>query len=45
MIVGQPGKKTMLRGIRATCGWRCKTMFLAHYLMDASTPETQGGVP
>jgi NAD(P)H dehydrogenase (quinone) len=36
-IVGQPGKKTVLRGIRALCAWRCKTMFLAHYRMDTST--------
>ena len=41
VIVGQPGRKTMLRGIRALCARRCKTMYLAHYLMDASTPETR----
>src|SRR5262249_53255174 len=33
-IIGQPGRKTVLRGIRANCAWNCKTMFLAHYLMD-----------
>src|SRR4029453_5829191 len=38
-IVGQPGKKAVLRGIRALCAWRCRTMFLAHYLMDTSTPR------
>jgi putative NADPH-quinone reductase len=40
-IVGQPGRRTILRGIRALCARRCKTMYLAHYLMDASTPETR----
>jgi putative NADPH-quinone reductase len=41
LVVGQPGKKMILRGIRANFSWRCKTMFLAHYLMDASTPQTR----
>jgi NAD(P)H dehydrogenase (quinone) len=40
-LIGQPGKKTILRGIRANCAWLCKTMFLAHYVMDNSTPETR----
>lgn len=40
-VVGHPGRKTILRGIRALCARRCRTMFLAHYLMDASTPETR----
>jgi hypothetical protein len=39
--MGQPGRKMVLRGIRANFGWRCKTMYLAHYLMDTSTPETR----
>ncbi|MCG7506646.1 NAD(P)H-dependent oxidoreductase [Mesorhizobium retamae] len=40
-IVGHPGRKTILRGIRALCAKRCKTLFLAHYLMDASTPRSR----
>ena len=36
-VVGQPGRKTVLRGLRALCAWRCRTMFLAHYLMDTAT--------
>jgi putative NADPH-quinone reductase len=40
-LMGQPGRKTILRGIRANCARRCKTMFLAHYLMDTSTPESR----
>ncbi|MGN6536448.1 MAG: NAD(P)H-dependent oxidoreductase [Mesorhizobium sp.] len=41
VIVGQPGRKTIVRGIRALCGWRCRTLYLAHYLMDSSTPESR----
>ncbi len=40
-LIGHPGKKTILRGIRALCARRCRTMFLAHYLMDASTPRSR----
>ena len=40
-IVGQPGKKTIMRGIRALCAMRCKTLFLAHYMMDVSTPASR----
>ncbi|MCV3240947.1 NAD(P)H-dependent oxidoreductase [Mesorhizobium sp. ZC-5] len=40
-LVGHPGRKTILRGIRALCAKRCRTLFLAHYLMDASTPQTR----
>ncbi len=41
VVVGQPGRKTLLRGMRALCATRCKTFFLAHYLMDASTPKSR----
>ncbi|TIO91770.1 MAG: flavodoxin family protein, partial [Mesorhizobium sp.] len=37
----QPGRKTILRGMRAICAPRCKTFFLAHYLMDSSTPKSR----
>ena len=37
-MVGAPGKRTLLRGLRLNCGKRCKTAFAAHYLMDSSTP-------
>lgn len=40
-VVGHPGRKLILRGIRALCARRCKTLFAAHYLMDASTPATR----
>ncbi len=40
-LVGHPGKKTITRGIRSLCAKRCKTLFIAHYLMDISTPESR----
>lgn len=36
-LMGEPGRKTLLRGIRALCARRCKTLYLAHYKMDTST--------
>lgn len=39
--VGNPGRRTILRGIRALCARRCRTLWLAHYLMDSSTPESR----
>ena len=41
LLVGHPGKRTLLRGIRALFAPRCRTLFLAHYLMDVSTPESR----
>lgn len=41
VVVGQPGRRTITRGIRALCGWRCRTLYLAHYLMDNSTPRSR----
>jgi len=40
-VVGHPGKRTLLRGMRALFARRCKTLFLAHYLMDVSTPQSR----
>ena len=40
-VVGHPGKRTLLRGMRALFAKRCKTLFLAHYLMDVSTPQSR----
>ena len=35
----RPGK--LLRGIRALFAPRCRTLYLAHYLMDVSTPQSR----
>ena len=41
VLMGQPGRKTILRGLRALCAPRSRTLFLAHYDMDRSTPQTR----
>jgi len=40
-LMGEPGRKTIMRGMRALCAPRCKTLYLAHYKMDTSTPESR----
>ncbi|MEM7522854.1 MAG: NAD(P)H-dependent oxidoreductase [Pseudomonadota bacterium] len=40
-LIGAPGKRTLLRGVRMICAPRCRTTFAAHYLMDSSTPESR----
>ncbi len=40
-LVGAPGKRTLLRGVRYLCAPRCRTGFAAHYLMDSSTPQSR----
>ncbi|MBN9071280.1 MAG: NAD(P)H-dependent oxidoreductase [Rhizobiales bacterium] len=40
-LIGQPGRKTLLRGAWMLAGKGCRTLYLAHYEMDASTPETR----
>lgn len=40
-FVGEPGRRTILRGIRALCAKRCRTLWLAHYKMDSSTPKSR----
>ncbi len=41
-LVGSPGRKTLLRGVRATTHPRSRTLWMAHYLMDSSTPGSRG---
>ncbi len=40
-LIGEPGRRTILRGIRALCARRCRTLWLAHYKMDSSTAESR----
>ncbi len=40
-MIGAPGRRTILRGVRLLCAKGCKTAFAAHYLMDSSTPESR----
>ena len=41
LIVGAPGKRTLLRGVGFLLRPGKKTVFAAHYLMDSSTPESR----
>ena len=40
-LVGDPGRRTLLRGMRAICARKCRTIWLAHYRIDSSTPESR----
>ncbi|SFJ06387.1 NAD(P)H-dependent oxidoreductase [Celeribacter neptunius] len=40
-MVGAPGKRTLMRGLRVILAKRCKTAFAAHYLMDSSTQASR----
>ena len=40
-LIGAPGKRTLLRGVRLLCAKSCKTCFLAHYGMDGSTNRSR----
>lgn len=40
-VVGEPGRRTILRGIRALCAKRCRTLWQAHYKMDSSTDASR----
>jgi NAD(P)H dehydrogenase (quinone) len=40
-LMGNPGRTTIMRGVRALCGWRCRRIWLAHYSMDRSTPDSR----
>lgn len=40
-MIGAPGKRTILRGIRLLCAKRCRTAFAAHYLMDSATQASR----
>ncbi|SEA69898.1 NAD(P)H-dependent oxidoreductase [Rubrimonas cliftonensis] len=40
-LVGAPGKAILTRGCRLLMARGCRTTYLAHYLMDSSTPESR----
>lgn len=40
-LIGAPGRRTLLRGVRLLCARRCRTAFAAHYLMDSSTADSR----
>jgi NAD(P)H dehydrogenase (quinone) len=40
-MVGNPGRRTITRGLRALCHTRCRTLWLAHYNIDRSTAKSR----
>lgn len=40
-VVGAPGRNLILRGCRFLMAPRCRRIYLAHYNMDASTPQSR----
>lgn len=40
-VVGDPGRRVVMRGVRPLCHPRCHTFWLGHYRMDSSTPESR----
>lgn len=40
-MIGAPGRRTLLRGVRALCAPRCRTFHAAHYSMDSATPASR----
>jgi NAD(P)H dehydrogenase (quinone) len=40
-LVGEPGRKTIMRGIKLLAKPGCKTRYLAHYKMDSSTLDSR----
>lgn len=40
-VVGAPGRNLILRGCRFLMAPRCRKVYLAHYRMDASTPQSR----
>jgi NAD(P)H dehydrogenase (quinone) len=40
-FVGNPGRRTITRGVRSLCHPRCHTLWLAHYNIDHSTAQSR----
>ena len=41
LLLGAPGKRQLLRGLRVCTNRRCKTLWLPHYAIDASTEASR----
>jgi len=41
MLMGNPGRDTIMRGVRALCGRSCRRIWLAHYSIDRSTAQSR----
>lgn len=41
LLLGAPGRRQLLRALRLCTNRRCKTLWLAHYAIDASSPASR----
>jgi putative NADPH-quinone reductase len=41
-VIGDPGRRIIMRGVKPLCHERCRTFWLGHYRMDSSTEESRG---
>lgn len=41
LVIGNPGRRTLLRGLKSLAGFSCRTLWLCHYRMDHSTPQSR----
>ena len=41
LFAGNPGKKVLMRGMKALCAKDARSFYLVHYDMDHSTPESR----
>ena len=41
IFVGQPGRRTLARGVGSLCGLKRPVAFAMHYLMDSSSPKSR----
>ena len=41
LVAGDPGRKVLMRALRPMCSPRARTIHLAHYNMDRSTPASR----
>jgi NAD(P)H dehydrogenase (quinone) len=40
-VVGDPGRRIIMRGVKPLCHRRCRTFWLGHYRMDSSTTTSR----
>ena len=40
-VIGDPGRRILLRGVKPLCHPRCRSFWLGHYRMDSSTPASR----
>jgi putative NADPH-quinone reductase len=40
-VIGDPGRRIIMRGVKPLCHPRCRTFWLGHYRMDSSTPASR----